>query len=128
MNSRDYKDLLVWRKAMEAARNTYILLRKLPPEEKFALADQMRRSAVSIPSNIAEGQGRNKTGEFAQFIGYAQGSRAELQTQFLLAKDFGYLTEEDIEPLFYLLEEIGKMLYSLKQTLCQSDDLSHPKC
>ena len=128
MNSRDYKDLLVWRKAMEAARNTYILLRKLPPEEKFALADQMRRSAVSIPSNIAEDQGRNKAGEFAQFIGYAQGSRAELQTQLLLAKDFGYLTEEDIEPLFYLLEEIGKMLYSLKQTLCQSDDLSHPKC
>lgn len=107
----------MWRKSMEVARDTYILLRKLPQEERYALADQMRRSAVSIPSNIAEGQGRSNVNEFALFLGYAQGSRAELQTQLLLAKDFGYLTEEEIEPVFNRLEEIGKMLYSLKQTI-----------
>lgn len=117
MQSRDYKDLIVWRKAMNVAREAYVLIRKLPVEERFGLADQMRRCAVSIPSNIAEGQQRKGKHEFEQFIGYAQGSRAELQTQLLLAKDFGYLTEEDIENVFYELDEIGKMLYVLSKTI-----------
>lgn len=117
MQSRDFKDLQVWRKAMEAARLTYLLVRKLPKEETYALSDQMRRSAVSIASNIAEGQQRNSKNEFIQFISYAQGSRGELQTQLLLAKDFGYLTEDEIEPVFYLLEEIGRMLYVLSKSL-----------
>ena len=102
---------------MESARLTYLLAKKLPKEELYALSDQMRRSAVSIASNIAEGQQRNSTKEFIQFIGIAQGSRAELQTQLLLAKDFGYLTEKEIEPVWFLLEEIGKMLFVLAQSL-----------
>ncbi|MCR5444897.1 MAG: four helix bundle protein [Bacteroidales bacterium] len=117
MQSRDFKDLVVWRKAMNAARETYVLVKKLPREETYALSDQMRRCAVSIPSNIAEGQQRNSKSEFNQFLGYAQGSRAELQTQLLLAKDFGYLTEEEIEPVFFELEEIGKMLYALTKSI-----------
>ena len=119
MLSRDFKDLQVWRKAMSVARQTYVLAKKLPREELFALSDQMRRCAVSIPSNIAEGQQRNGIGEFVQFIGYAQGSRGELQTQLLLAKDFGYFTEEEIEPLFNELEDIGKMLNALAKSLIQ---------
>ena len=117
MQSGDFKDLLVWRKSMEVAREIYILIRKFPREEIYALSDQMRRCAVSIPSNIAEGQQRNSKNEFIQFIGYAQGSRGELQTQLLLAKDFGYLTEEEIEPVFYELKEIGKMLHVLAKSL-----------
>ena len=117
MQSRDFKDLIVWRKAMNVAREVYVLVHKLPPEERFGLADQMRRCAVSIPSNIAEGQQRKGKHEFEQFIGYAQGSRAELQTQLLLAKDFNYLTEDDIESVFYELDEIGKMLYSLSKSI-----------
>ena len=102
---------------MEVAREIYILIRKFPREEIYALSDQMRRCAVSIPSNIAESQQRNSKNEFIQFIGYAQGSRGELQTQLLLAKDFGYLTEEEIEPVFYESEEIGKMLHVLAKSL-----------
>ena len=102
---------------MEVARQIYILIRKFPREETYALSDQMRRCAVSIPSNIAEGQQRNSKNEFIQFIGFAQGSRGELQTQLLLAKDFGYLTEDEIEPVFYELEEIGKMLHVLAKSL-----------
>ncbi len=116
-SSRDFKDLQVWQKAMRIAKEIYTLTQKFPPEERYALSDQMRRSAVSIPSNIAEGQQRNGRQEFAQFIGYAQGSRAELQTQLLLSRDFGYLTDEEIEPVFYELEEVGKMLYSLSNAV-----------
>lgn len=115
--SRDFKDLQVWQKAMRVAKEVYVLIQNFPPEERFALSDQMRRCAVSIPSNIAEGQQRNGKQEFAQFIGYAQGSRAELQTQLLLARDFGYLTDEEVEPIFYELEEVGKMLYSLSNAV-----------
>ena len=120
--SRDFKDLLVWQKAMRVAREAYFLVRKFPSEERYALADQMHRCAVSIPSNIAEGQQRNGKQEIAQFIGYAQGSRAELQTQLLLARDFGYLTDEEIEPLFYELEEIGKMLYGLSSAVTTTNN------
>ena len=117
MRSRDFKDLQVWQKAMEAARLTYLLSKKLPKEETYALSDQMRRCAVSIASNIAEGQQRNSANEFKHFIGIAQGSIAELQTQLLLAKDFDYLTDKEIEPTFSLLEEIGKMLFVLSQSI-----------
>ncbi|MBR3783317.1 MAG: four helix bundle protein [Bacteroidales bacterium] len=118
--SRDFKDLQVWQKAMRVAREVYILARKFPPEERYALSDQIHRCAVSIPSNIAEGQQRKGRQEFAQFISYAQGSRAELQTQLLLARDFEYLTDEDIEPIFYELEEIGKMFYSLSNAITKN--------
>ena len=118
--SRDFKDLQVWQKAMRVAREVYILARKFPSEERYALSDQIHRCAVSIPSNIAEGQQRKGRQEFAQFISHAQGSRAELQTQLLLARDFEYMTDEEIEPIFYELEEIGKMLYSLSNAITKN--------
>ena len=117
MSSRDFKGLLVWQKAMNVARMVYSFVKKFPPEEKYGLADQMRRCAVSIPSNIAEGQQRKGKHEFEQFIGYAQGSRAEHQTQLMLAMDFGYLTEKEVEPALNELDEIGKMLFSLSKSL-----------
>ena len=102
---------------MTAVTLLYSLVKKLPKEELFALSDQMRRCAVSIPSNIAEGQQRNGDAEFARFIKYAQGSRAELETQLQICVAIGYLTQTDIAELMSLLEEINKMLSSLANSL-----------
>lgn len=117
MTVRNYRELVVWQKSMTAVKLLYTVVKKLPKEELFALSDQMRRCAVSIPSNIAEGQQRNGGAEFARFISFAQGSRAELETQLLICVSIGYLTEDDILELMQLLEEINKMLSSLLKTL-----------
>jgi four helix bundle protein len=81
---RDYKDLHVWQKGMELARRIYPLTSRFPSEEKFGLVSQMRRAAVSVPSNIAEGQARNTTGEYIQFLSHAEGSAAELDSASLV--------------------------------------------
>ncbi|HQL05934.1 MAG TPA: four helix bundle protein [Treponemataceae bacterium] len=95
----------------------YSLVKKLPREEIYALSDQMRRAAVSIPSNIAEGQSRNSTKEFIQFLAIAKGSKAELETQLLLCVKVQYLADTDISEAMELLQEIGKMLNALIKTL-----------
>ena len=117
MAVRNYRELVVWQKSMAAVKVLCSLVKKLPKEELFALSDQMRRCAVSIPSNIAEGQQRNGGAEFSRFIMYAQGSRAELETQLLICVEVGYLTEDDIAELMNLLEEINEMLCTLAKTL-----------
>lgn len=94
---RDYKDLHVWQKGMQLAKEIYLLTGKLPSEEKFGLISQMRRAAVSIPSNIAEGQARNTTGEFVQFISHAEGSAAEVDIQLRLSIELGYCSANDLE-------------------------------
>ena len=104
MSVKDYKELIVWQKAMLVAEQVYVLVKKLPKEELFALSDQMRRCAVSIPSNIAEGQERNTTADFLRFVGVAQGSRSELETQLLLCERVGYLKREDTEECLGLLK------------------------
>lgn len=106
---QDYRELVVWQKAMEVAKQVYLLVKKLPKEEIYALSDQMRRAAVSIPSNIAEGNARNSSKEYAQFLSIARGSKAELETQLLLCKETGYLAQTEIQPLLVQLKEIGKM-------------------
>jgi four helix bundle protein len=80
-----YKDLLVWQQGIALVKRVYLITGKFPTEEKFGLMSQMRRAAVSVPSNIAEGQARQTTGEFIQFISHAEGSLAELDTQFMIA-------------------------------------------
>lgn len=110
MAVKNYKELVVWQKAMDAVKQIYFLIKKLPKEEMFGLSDQMRRCAVSIPSNIAEGQQRKSTGEFSKFIDYAQGSRAELETQLMICVSVGYLTQKDIDEPLITLDEINKML------------------
>ena len=117
MSVKDYKELIVWQKAMLVAEQVYVLVKKLPKEELFALSDQMRRCAVSIPSNIAEGQERNTTADFLRFVGVAQGSRSELETQLLLCERVGYLKREDTEECLGLLKEIGKMLNKIVSRL-----------
>ncbi len=112
-----YRELVVWQKAMELTVEIYRLARKLPKEEMFALADQMRRAAVSIPSNIAEGQDRNSKREFSSFLYIARGSRAELETQLDICIRVGYLTESDVQKARESLVAIGKMLTALIQKL-----------
>ena len=108
----NYQKLEVWKKSIELVAQVYPLIKRLPREETYALADQMRRAAVSIPSNIAEGQSRG-TREFIQFLRVAKGSRAELETQLLLCVRLQYLTNSDIASVLSNLEEISKMLSSL---------------
>jgi four helix bundle protein len=114
---RDFKDLIVWQKAMDLVEEAYVLVKKLPKEELFALSDQIRRSAISIPSNIAEGQGRNSTKEFIQFLAIAKGSKSELETQLLLCVKINYLKASDIENAINLINEIGKMINVLQKSL-----------
>ncbi|HCS87754.1 MAG TPA: four helix bundle protein [Bacteroidales bacterium] len=112
-----YSQLLVWQKAMDVTAVVYRLVRQLPKEELYALSDQMRRCAVSIPSNIAEGHTRHSVSEYTHFISIAQGSRAELETQLLLCVRVGYLSSADIEQAMSMLEEIGKMLSAITTKL-----------
>ena len=114
---KDFKDLIVWQKAMELTTVVYTLVKKLPREELFALSDQMRRSVISIPSNIAEGQARNSTKAFIQFLAIAKGSKAELETQLLLCVAVRYLTKNDIQQAEVLITEIGKMINALQKSL-----------
>ena len=110
MPLRSFEDLIVWQQSMLLAREIYKLVQVLPVEERYALSDQMRRAAVSIPSNIAEGQARNTSKEFIQFLHIAKGSNAELITQLLLCVDFGYLTEEQIHYARQLSYKVAQLL------------------
>ena len=116
-NTRSYKDLVVWQKAVTLTKVIYDLTRKFPSEEKFGLVAQMRRAAVSIPSNIAEGQARHTTGEFIQFISHAEGSTAELDTQLILSFELGFCGEPATQPASELIIEIRKMLNALRRKL-----------
>ena len=112
---RGHRDLEVWKQAMVLVRMIYEATARFPPEERFGLVQQMRRAAVSVPSNIAEGAGRGGPREFAHFLSIARGSLSELETQYLLAREFGYLDQDDqtmalISRLFRLLGGVQKTL------------------
>lgn len=115
-----FTQLLLWQKAMELTDEIYSLLRVLPQEERFGLIDQMRRAAISIPSNIAEGHARENKKEFKRFLLIAKGSQAELETQLLICTRQRYLSEEEIEKAISLCHEIGKMCMSLVKRLAES--------
>ncbi|MEY2560890.1 MAG: hypothetical protein QOG51_1305 [Verrucomicrobiota bacterium] len=115
--TQNYKDLIVWQKGIALAKATYQLTSLFPSEEKFGLVSQMRRAAVSIPSNIAEGQARHTTGEFIQFISHAEGSVAELETQLILSIELAFAKAEDAKPPFILLDELRRMLNGLRRKL-----------
>ena len=112
-----YRDLLVWQKSLDLVERVYRLTQRLPQTEIYGLSSQMRRAAVSIPSNIAEGQSRNSTGEFLQALGVAKGSLAELETQLLITTRLTYLAEGDVAATLALCEEISKMLNGLMKSL-----------
>ncbi len=108
MKSYDFKDLRVWTHSMAIAKDIYKIVRLLPVEERFALADQIRRSTISVPSNIAEGQRRSTDRDFYHFLSIASGSLAELQTQLMLCVDLEYIPEIQMNPIPTYLAEIVK--------------------
>lgn len=115
--SRGYRDLMVWQKSMQLAALVYQLSKQFPREEMYGMTSQMRRSAVSIASNIAEGHGRLNVREFGQFLGIARGSTYELQTQLELAKGLQIGGVDQIDQSLEMSEEVGRMLYSLIHSL-----------
>lgn len=112
-----YKELKVWHKAMELADIAYDITQSFPSDEKFGLSSQIRRSAVSVPSNIAEGHARNGTKEYVQFLAIAKGSLAELQTQIYIAERRKYVSENAVASAIALSEEVSKMLVAIQRTL-----------
>jgi four helix bundle protein len=112
---QSYKDLIVWQKAIAMVTAVYQITRTFPKEELYGLSNQIRRSTVSIPSNIAEGQGRLSVGEFRQFLGIAKGSLHELDTQLIIARELGYL--DTTNPIFDRLAEVGRLLNGLLNSI-----------
>ncbi len=110
---QSYRDLVAWNEAMELVTEIYRVTHNFPKEEIFGLVSQLRRSAISIPGNIAEGKGRLSKGEFRQFLGNARGSLAEVETQILIAQNLSYLNEPEINRLLAMVEEVGKVLNGL---------------
>ncbi len=117
MQKSRYQNLKVWQRAMDLAEVVYQKVKLLPAEEKYALGDQMRRAAVSIPSNITEGYARRSTRELSHFITIATGSLAELETQVLLCGRIQYLNEAVITELLLTIKEIQRMLANLSTKL-----------
>ena len=115
MAKQHYKDLIVWQKAMALVTEVYRETQRFPSEERYGLTSQIRRSAVSVPSNIAEGQGRLTRGEFRQFLGHAKGSPAELETQLLIARNLGYLADPEL--LLEKQAEVARLLNGLLRSL-----------
>ena len=113
MSYTSYKDLIVWQKAMDLTDETYKLVKKLPKDVLYALSAQMRRAAVSVPSNIAEGHGRQSKREFAQYLSVANGSLMELETQIMICERQGYLSSGDVNTALSISNEINRMLSAL---------------
>ncbi|RZS94943.1 four helix bundle protein [Cecembia calidifontis] len=112
-----YKELHVWQKAIDLAVEVYRITEKLPAEEKYGLISQMNKSAVSIPSNIAEGAGRNGKKEFDNFLGIALGSSFELDTQIFISNRLDYINDQDFQHLESELEHLQNMIVKLKKSL-----------
>ncbi len=117
MKSSDFRELKVWQKAMDLTVEIYSIVKLLPHEETFVLSDQMRRAAISIPSNIAEGQGRDSMKEFIRFLSVARGSLRELSTQLEICERVNYWEQSRTVKAKYLIGEIDKMLNALSNSL-----------
>lgn len=116
---KSYRELQIWQKSRKITKDTYTVTRLFPPQEQYALANQMNRSAISITSNIAEGWGRSSTKDFLRFLYISRGSIAELETQFILANDLKYINDETLLTIEQQLTELNKMLASLITKLNQ---------
>jgi four helix bundle protein len=112
---KGYRDLIAWQKAMELVTEIYRHTEKFPKEEIYGLTNQLRRAAVSIPSNLAEGHGRNSPREFHHFAGNARGSVLEVETQIEIAKNLGFLSEAAANELLGRTAELGKIINGLRE-------------
>lgn len=111
------EDLKIWQKSMELTKLVYLVIASLPSDEKYGLTSQIKRSAISIPSNIAEGAGRNSNKEFKHFLSIANGSAYELQTQLILTVELNLISKEEIQPIIDLIVEVQKMNYSFQKSI-----------
>ena len=118
---QSYRELIVWQKGIKLVADIYEITSKFPKEEIFGITSQMRRAALSIPSNIAEGYARKHREEYGQFIRIAFGSGAELETQLIVAKKLNLISEEKLRNIDALLCEIMKMLNKLSSTISQNN-------
>jgi len=119
-----YRDLVAWKRAVELVTHVYGLTKSFPDDERYGLTAQLRRAAVSVASNIAEGQGRFSRGEFKQFLGHTRGSLLEIETQMTIATNLGYLDSRQSEVVFELSSEVGRILNGLISSLNTPQDLS----
>lgn len=113
----NFEKLKIWQKAMDIAVEVYEISMLLPDDEKFNLIHQIKKCSVSIPSNIAEGSGRNSNKEFVQFLGIANGSTFELITQLILSKRLNLINEEIVQPVINQLVEVSNMNFAFQKTL-----------
>ncbi|MBD2512063.1 four helix bundle protein [Nostoc muscorum FACHB-395] len=115
----DFKDLKIWQKGIDIAEKCYFLTKLFPKEELYGMVQQIRRSAASIPANIAEGYGRRSTAEYIRFLNIAQGSLNELETHIILSQRVGLCSQTDIESIILLLREESRMIIALIKKLQQ---------
>ncbi|MGE3268005.1 MAG: four helix bundle protein [Chloroflexota bacterium] len=115
--SRNFRDLLAWQRAMDLVQAVYALTADFPPDERFGLTSQLRRAAVSVPSNIAEGQGRGSRADFGRFLAIAYASLREVETQLLIAVRLEYTSERQCHSAMCLTEEVGRLINGLARSL-----------
>ena len=115
----------MWQKSIELVKNIYLLTKGFPSEEKFGIISQMRRAAVSIPSNIAEGQARRTTGDYIRFVSTSEGSLAELDTQIIISIELGFCTLTQASECFVIMIEVRKMLNALRRSLLSRMAANH---
>ncbi len=114
---KHYKELFVWQKGMALVKSIYQLTERFPTEERFGLIGQMRRAAISVPSNIAEGQARQGTREFLLFLSHASGSLAELETQLILSEQLGFCDRKRSSEVSAMIDELQRMVRALRRQL-----------
>ena len=117
MTSRNYQDLIAWQRAMDFVTHVYEVSAGFPPDERFALTSQLRRSATSVPSNIAEGEGRFTKADFKRFLAIAHGSLREAETQLLIAVRLCYLPQASADDALELAGEVGRLIRGLAKSL-----------
>jgi four helix bundle protein len=120
MNSKTYRDLVAWQKGIDLCELIYRASASFPRQELYGLTGQIRRAALSVPSNIAEGAGRITNGEFLQAVGYARGSLLEIETQLIVATRLGHLASKDTDTLLERTTEVGKLINGLLRSLKRS--------
>src|SRR4051812_9178533 len=122
MSIRNYRDLIAWQKAMDLVEEVCRLTKLFPKEETYALATQTRRAAFSIPSNIAEGQGRRGDREFSRFLDIAHGSLREVETQLMIARRLGYIGADQSESILAQAAEVGRLITGLSNSLTKANE------
>ena len=118
----NYLELNIWKQSRELVKIVYQLSEAMPQSQLYGLTNQMQRAAISIPSNIAEGAGRNSDKDFSRFLSMANGSAFELETQLFLCVDLGYFSKENVKPIILRLKEVQKMIFRFIEKLKRNLD------